>query len=141
MTRKEAIAILNGDNLNRCSKKENEALEMAIQALQQEPTVEDMEREYEKSKALFHKIVECDDAVSREAVLMIANSPTLSINETVAMIKRLPSVMQKSGHWNTYENYQGGIKETWYECSECKWSSALLIPRKYCPNCGADMKG
>ena len=37
-------------------------------ALEQQPTVEEMEREYEKSKALFHKIVECEDAVSREAV-------------------------------------------------------------------------
>ena len=46
------------------------AFEMAIKALSQEPTdkpmtVDEMEREYEKSKALIHKIVECDDAISR----------------------------------------------------------------------------
>lgn len=48
--------------------------DMAIQALSQEPTekamaVDKMEREYVKSKALFHKIVECEDVISREMAL------------------------------------------------------------------------
>ena len=42
--------------------------------------------------------------------------------------------------WNTFELFQSGIKETWYECPKCKWSNALLIPRNYCPNCGAKME-
>lgn len=44
-----------------------------------------------------------------------------------------------TGHWNTYKLRQGGIDEEWLECSECMWSNALLIPRNYCPNCGARM--
>lgn len=45
----------------------------------------------------------------------------------------------KTGYWNTYVVYQNGIDEEWLECSECKWSNALLIPRNYCPNCGCRM--
>ena len=69
------------------------------------------------------------------------NSGWLCIKQALDMAIKALSQEPKSGKWNTYEIYQGGIKETWYECSECKWSSALLIPRKYCPNCGTDMKG
>ena len=72
MTRE--IAIKTIQDFQGWFKKESliyKALCMAISALEQQP---------------------CEDAVSREAVLMIASSPTLSINETVAMIKRLPSV-------------------------------------------------
>ena len=46
----------------------------------------------------------------------------------------------KTGHWIMTEHLQGGIKETWYECSECGWNNALVIPRKYCPNCGCKME-
>lgn len=34
-----------------------------------------------------------------------------------------------------------GIKYTWVKCSECGWSNSLVIPKNYCPNCGADMRG
>ena len=86
MTREEAIEVLgkmkypqkvnkNGFIISNVNI-ENEALDMAIKALSQEPTekpmtVDEMEREYEKSKALFHKIAECDDAISRQAVLKL----------------------------------------------------------------------
>lgn len=75
------------------------ALNMAIQALSQEPTVDEMEREYEKSKALFHKIVECDDAISRKDVI---NAIDKWISEykpqhyLIQSIRELPSVTQKS---------------------------------------------
>lgn len=56
-------------------------------------------------------------------------------------IGTIPKVtpQQKIGHWNTYKLRQSGIDEKWLECSECMWSSALLIPKNYCPNCGAKM--
>lgn len=47
----------------------------------------------------------------------------------------------KTGHWITNKANQGGIEEVWYKCSECGWKNALLLPRNYCPNCGADMRG
>ena len=54
-------------------------------------------------------------------------------------IKALEEQEPKTGECNTFELFQSGIKETWYECPKCKWSNALLIPRNYCPNCGAKM--
>ena len=34
-----------------------------------------------------------------------------------------------------------GIKYTWNKCSKCGWSSSLVLPKNFCPNCGADMRG
>lgn len=80
-------------------------------ALSQEPTVkpmtvDEMEREYEKSKALFHKIVESDDAINRQAVLEMAYDMSEIDGEhfteshmvvDVEDIQKLPPVTQKSG--------------------------------------------
>lgn len=33
-----------------------------------------------------------------------------------------------------------GIKYAWLKCNQCGWSHSLLIPRNYCPKCGAKMK-
>ena len=56
-------------------------------------------------------------------------------------LENLPSAAPalKMGRWITHENYQSGVKEKWYECEECGWSNALLIPRNFCPKCGAKM--
>lgn len=55
-----------------------------------------------------------------------------------AVVKKMQE--PKKGHWKTYKLTQDGIDEEWLECSECMWSNALLIPRNYCPNCGAKME-
>ena len=34
-----------------------------------------------------------------------------------------------------------GIKYSWNKCSKCGWSSSLIIPKNFCPNCGASMVG
>lgn len=34
-----------------------------------------------------------------------------------------------------------GIKYTRVRCSQCGWSNSLVIPKNFCPNCGADMRG
>lgn len=116
MTREEAIEILKTSTMkDTLSDQWQEAYKMAIQALSQEPTekpmtVDEMEREYEKSKALFHKIVECDDAVSRMALgrskmcdgIDCYNCPFWVIREGQRIcriseyVKDLPSVTQKS---------------------------------------------
>ena len=92
-----------------------------------------------------------EDAISRLAVInALCDGCELFKNgeqtcrskcEEYHFLATLPPVTSqpKSGHWNAYEVFQGGIKEEWLECSECKWSNALVIPRKYCPNCGARM--
>lgn len=34
-----------------------------------------------------------------------------------------------------------GIKYTWVRCNQCGWNNSLVIPKNFCPNCGADMRG
>ena len=119
MTNEEAIEIINREN-NPNDKKVwelfpeyREALDMAIQALSQES---------------------CNDAISREKVLMIASSSTLSVNESVAMIKRLPSVTQKSK--TGYREYNDIYDH--YLCGNCK--TIVMDYDNFCPNCGAKME-
>lgn len=40
----------------------------------------------------------------------------------------------KHGEWKYYNYYAG-----WYECTVCKQYEH--IKHKFCPNCGADMRG
>ena len=124
-----------GTPLDEAYKSMIDALEMAIKALEQEP---------------------CDDAISRQSAIFLASDlkqdlpddahladMVMAHNEGVleyqTQLSLLPPVTPQTGKWNTFELFQGGIKETWYECPKCKWSNALLIPRNYCPNCGAKM--
>lgn len=91
------IYIVSGRNKYLVTDQAVKAVK-AIQALSQEPTekpmtVDEMEREYEKSKALFHKIVECDDAISREDVIHYLECHKDEIHSDVlTFVKHLPSV-------------------------------------------------
>ena len=113
---------LEDDLLESPWRKDVEALEMAIK--EQEPR---------------------EDAISRKAVMNCFKKwqPYMATRlfGFEKELSSLPSVtpQPKTGHWNTYELAQGGINEKWLECSECTWSNALLIPRNYCPKCGARM--
>lgn len=54
-------------------------------------------------------------------------------------IDRLPSVEPKRGKW---KNIVDGIEYTWGTCDLC--GARIPMPYmyyKYCPNCGADMRG
>lgn len=44
----------------------------------------------------------------------------------------------KRGHWEEISEY-GGWGETFYKCSVC--GETEYINTKYCPNCGADLRG
>ena len=131
MTNEDAIEILQLIRLGKHITNDK-ALEMAIQALSQGP---------------------CDDVVSREKVLeMITDFATLELyidkhnhvtfEPLEKLIKSLPSVTQKSGHWIKKED------DTcwWYACSECeqeplknRWNDDDVLSA-YCPNCGAKME-
>lgn len=70
--------------------------------------------------------------------IAIAKEQTCVSEEDIrTMVEKRDKIISSPLKWNTFELFQSGIKETWYECPKCKWSSALLIPRNYCPNCGA----
>lgn len=42
------------------------------------------------------------------------------------------------GEWITEKAYQGNIEEQRLRCSNC--GNKMVIPRNFCPNCGADMR-
>ena len=44
------------------------------------------------------------------------------MDKVIDDIKRAITPQTKTGHWILTEHFQGGIKETWYECSECGWN-------------------
>ena len=116
-----------------------ESLKLAIKALKQEPCEDAISR-----KSVLDSLVEYMDAFYNENGRMMYSDHIITnadCNDLKEWIRSFPSVnpQAKTGHWNAYEVFQGGIKEEWLECSECKWSNALVIPRKYCPNCGARM--
>lgn len=50
----------------------------------------------------------------------------------------IPKVI-KTGHWDVCAVTKNGIIENWHKCSVCDWKNALVIPRNYCPKCGAKM--
>ena len=100
MTNEEAINILSGDNLNRCAQKEREALEMAIQALSQEPICD---RDCEHCTWTECPIEPCDDAIGRaEAmteIMMFAGNVKpdeediyIKVSDAVQLLRELPSV-------------------------------------------------
>ena len=125
MTREEAIKnIKEHCYFANLIPQAKEALDIAIKALEQEP---------------------CEDAISRQAEMNCFKKwqPYMATRlfDFEKELSSLPPVTSqpKSGHWNTYVLSHRGIDEEWLECSECMWSNALLIPRNYCPNCGARM--
>ncbi len=49
---------------------------------------------------------------------------------------------RKTGKWLYGATETGALNIQYreYICSECGWSHSLMIPRNYCPNCGAKME-
>ena len=106
-----------------------EAIEMAIKALEQEP---------------------CEDAISREWLKTAIHNFYYGLKHTPteediqAYIDAAPSVStENTGHWIEQDGYDG---DTYYDCSECGESFCLIdgTPTdnlyNYCPNCGAKME-
>ena len=119
MTREGAIGnLIHAIRWNDMPKKE--ALDMAIQALEQEL---------------------CDDAISRQAAIKafkprgIAEDVWQECNE-YKMLSSLPSVnpQAKTGHWS----HDGSHWKNRFICSECGYK-LFDEPTNYCPNCGARM--
>ena len=143
MTKQEAIKILNNYDLNFCDIDGNpippqdfaEAKQMAIEALEQEPTAE-----------------YSSDVISRQAAIEALYDKGLSMTawgELLAMkwsdiqtcIEQLPSAGRPKGHWiRKQEKHQTAV------CSNCEkvaiqelWGTTLRY-YDFCPNCGARME-
>lgn len=125
MTREEASFILANIDRRVCDDELNEALDMAIKALEQEP---------------------CEDAISRQSALDLATTietDDFSGNEILNVvevddIKKLPSVTptSKAGQWIGGEighcsvcGHKGCASDIWSGCGD----------DVFCPNCGAKM--
>ena len=93
----------------------------------------------------------CEDAISRQAVLDMAEDMTDQFGNkhrvvTEGLISMLPPVTPKpkKGHWEQF----GNSWEDKFKCSECgKEQPKILCGERiighwsdYCPNCGADMR-
>ena len=132
MTNEEASFILANIDRRVCDDELNDALDVAIKALEQEP---------------------CDDCISREATIdaiykkyiggkdAIKNAPINDLyadglEEAVDAVWDMPSVQptRPTGKWKKYLD-EGGFLQC--ECSNC----GLITnePDNYCPNCGARM--
>jgi hypothetical protein len=121
MTKDEAIDLL--DNLigmveDNHNSDYDTALQMAIEALGQEP---------------------CEDAISRQTVLdylfrPYSNEELYSNIDIANFIKELPPVTPQTGHWIPSHVPESILDE----CSECGFSCGAFT-FNYCPNCGAKM--
>ena len=153
MTREEAI-----EKLELLRQKVDEetyrALIMGIKALEQEPkkltcTLEDFKRFATENNyailttELYSKAITaleqepCDDAISREAVLNLIEKGECLSNGAV---KKLPSVQpSRKGHWEERSKREYYAYWERYKCSKCGHYGDNDY--KFCPNCGACMKG
>ena len=102
------------------------------------------------------KPIECEDAVSREAVLQAVSEGCFELRgvygDCEELINALPSVTQKSGKWIKVKSGDKDFPES-IVCSRCGNENSHLdfnenaepigkvfVTSKFCPNCGAKME-
>lgn len=63
-------------------------------------------------------------------------------SDYLAMIYGAEEDKIKTGRWLKIDTEAGvlGITYNMLKCSRCGWSNSLIIPRHYCPRCGAKME-
>ena len=145
--RKKAIEVLDDMKVKidipeaaKMQKDKNWALDIAIKALEQEPTVTSTD----EPMTMVYPTIVCDDAISREDAIMMLTCEIkdgMTITEYIKMVdnrlRKLPPVTpsRPKGHW-LYIGENGRDKWT---CDNC--FDFVRKPQKTCPNCGADMRG
>ena len=88
-----------------------------------------------------------NDLISRQAAIEVVYAiwdVTGDINVAKAwnQIIDLPSAQpeRKKGKWMEDDTHSNWCDWTIYSCSECGCQFKDLFPRRFCPNCGADMR-
>lgn len=170
MTREEAIKLLRKlrDTIDR-NNKYGEAEEMAIQALEQEPSVSEIPNNCEMRDATLEeresidKYIKsiskptgvkfgaldqepCEDVISRDAALKPYNDlndeDTISVWLVRENIKELPPVKPQTGHWIKMPLIEAGQTFS-HKCSLCGRKILVtdvgLSEFPYC-HCGARME-
>ena len=136
MTRKEAIRLLSGLMFKG---KLKEALDVAIKALEQEPTTKNnlgvdcisRTRAIERLKLNFPISQGADNSRDRHRYMQALAD--------LQAIKELPSVTPqepKTGHWIKGYTFPDGA---YWKCDKCNELIKVKIPMHYCNNCGAKM--
>ena len=149
MTREDAIAILKHKVL-ACLRgtKWGEALEMAIKALEQEPTTKIEESNFSQDQYLadIQSAYDCgyEQAKNNLAVDCISRADALdcvnwgySFSDIYKKINELPSItpIRPKGHWMpTYGNVKCSV------CGSVKDSREVGRATHYCDFCGAKME-
>ena len=89
-----------------------------------------------------------DDLISRQAAIeTIMGQPPEPHYPSwyAAQIEKLPSAQpeRKRGKWIVWDEIIAGIYHTVSECSECGFTTDKMYREemRYCPTCGADMRG
>jgi len=148
MNREEASFILANIDRRVCDDELNDALDMAIKALEQEEEkaikMRDATSEEQKSVDDYIKSISkptgvdfwdleqepCDNAIDRSKAIMIASGYCHPANVAKELAKLPPVTPQpKTGHW--IKTPHG------FKCSRC-----LIVhshPSIFCPSCGARM--
>lgn len=154
MTRKEAINRLQDAKDGYKEYLTDEAIDMAIQALLQEPTVQDKQAESEKYQKAFDDGYEngyaqarfdyeqkpCDKCAMKNSNSNYCKNCTVSeyhgkiASVPTKFVEQQPPVMQKSGKWLITH-----LSNMAY-CSECDYlfkdiPASIVEHFKYCPNC------
>lgn len=117
MTREEAIAIFRGFKF---LPREMEAVDMAIRALEQQPSEDVISRQVVKEQMIKYGF----------------NAPDMTVTE---FVESLPPVtpQQKVGKWIYTGDY---ITDGMLKCSECGFEHDVSERFVYCPNCGKRME-
>lgn len=132
------------------------ALDMAIKALEQQPCEDAISRK-DAVNALRKALYKYEDETEKQ----FKESKELNLEDwfqhrifvqnmndiDIQTILELPPVTSqpKVGHWVEMELVDTGVSK--FSCSVCKEGDFYnqidnpFIPTKYCPNCGADMRG
>ena len=161
MTNKEAIEVLKKQRNLPCGIVYNLdfALDLAIKALENQELTKDnqdsnqgdlISREALKKAfvAYGNNNPRITDVVFYELLNGIDNAPTVEYTFEEAFQKtvcesRLYCPERPQGEWIITREEQGafGIIYKMRKCNKCGWENSLLIPRNFCPNCGANMRG
>ena len=131
MTREEAIADIR-DNIKPVVG--GKSLDMAIEALEQEPCGDAISRE-DALQALCKAVHKNDDTIPCLNQRVSCLWDKTKVQDYAEEILKLPPVIpaEKMGRWIEHFDESG----KWYECDQCHtdWDS----PVNYCPNCGSKM--
>ena len=132
MTREEALEwFKDRKEMYLLDDKCQQAEDMAIKALEMQPCIDCISRDYIRARFQKWQAVKSYNEAEQNMIRCV-------ISEIVAA----PAVCltEKAGHWI----HRNDDVSDWFECSECEYGSKGEVKfgegTSYCPNCGAKME-